>query len=299
MDPFERYYFNNLNCQLSFVDFGNTDKPDLLLLHGMRDHALSMNEIACALSTDYHVVALDLRGHGQSNNPGIYTMVQFVADVRALVQHCELKTPVVIGHSLGGHIAARYTAIFHEDVSRLVLLDGMGPPNSSDQHDREQMKARLKFGIHAVSNLTSEGRQMKDEGEALMRLRKNNPKLSMELAQLIIEHGVTTHSQGGVSWSFDPAVQMVWHTFSHEETEELWSWIECPVLIVTGEHGLDYWSNMRETLKNEQEFYELTLKKRQQLFKDAQHRVIKDAGHMLHYDQPEPLNALLREFLCP
>ncbi|MFT5692730.1 MAG: pimeloyl-ACP methyl ester carboxylesterase [Oceanicoccus sp.] len=297
MDEFERYYFNNLQCQLSFVDFGNTTAPDLLLLHGMRDHAVSMIDIARALSSHYHVVALDLRGHGQSDNPGIYTMVQFVADVRALVQHCELKTPIVIGHSLGGHIAARYTAIFQEDVSKLVLLDGMGPPMSND-NDREQQKTHLKFGIHTVSNLTSEGRQMKDEGEALLRLRKNNPKLSVELANNIIEHGIKTHSQGGVSWCFDPSVQMIWHTFSHEETEELWSWIECPVLIVTGEYALDYWSNMRDSLKGQQDFYAQTLRKRQQIFKNARHHVIKDAGHMLHYDQPEPLNELLREFLC-
>jgi hypothetical protein len=44
MDEFEHYYFNNLNCQLSFVDFGNAGAPDLLLLHGMRDHAIQQNK---------------------------------------------------------------------------------------------------------------------------------------------------------------------------------------------------------------------------------------------------------------
>ena len=69
------------------------------------------------------------------------------------------------------------------------------------------------------------------------------------------------------------------------------------MLIVTGQYGLTYWAEMRKDLKDQQEFYESVLKRRQGLFKDARHVVIEGAGHMLHYDQPELLASTLRDFL--
>lgn len=296
-EAYERFYFNNSTCQLSYVDFGNTNKTDLILLHGMQDHAMSMVNIAKALSPYYHVVALDLRGHGKSDNPGIYTMVHFVADVRALAEHCGLKNPVIVAHSLGGHIASRYTAIFSQDVSKLVLLDGMGPPSVDESKDHELAKSRFRQAVLSVSKFGTQGRRMKDEAEALSRLTRNNPKLSIELATTIVKHGLQDHSEGGVTWSFDAAVQMIWNTFSMDESESIWSWIKCPTLIVTGEYALDYWANMREYLRDNQKFYQQTLEKRKQLFHDASHEFIDDAGHMLHYDQPEKLNEMLLEFL--
>ncbi len=296
-DNCQRHYFDHANCRLSFLDFGNAEKPDLILLHGMQDHAMSMVEIAQALRENYHVVALDMRGHGKSDNPGIYAMVHFVADLRALSRHCKLKKPVLVAHSLGGHIASRYAAFYSEDVSKLVLLDGMGPPSVEKKQDKELSKSRMRIAIQMLSRQNSEGRKMADEPEAINRLMKNNPKLSHGLATTIVHHGTRAHSQGGVTWSFDAAVQMIWSTFSFDESENIWSWIECPTLIVTGTHALDHWVNMREDLRGKQAFYEAILQRREKLFADARHKVIEDAGHMLHYDQPSALNKVLKDFL--
>jgi len=297
VEEFQRSYFTSANCRLSYVDFGNCTKPDLLLLHGMRDHALSMVELARAFRDDYHVIALDLRGHGYSHNPGIYTMVQFVADVRALVEHCNMEKPVIVAHSLGGHIASWYCAVYQNEVSKLALLDGMGPPHIDKKLQPDELRELLKEGIETVSDLGSEARQLENVAEALARLTGNNPQLRPALAKIIIENGVQPHPQGGVQWRWDPALRMLWHTFSHQESEVMWSCIECPVLMVTGQYGLTYWANMRKDLTGRQEFYESVLEHRQKLFKDARHVVIQGAGHMLHYDQPELLAATLREFL--
>jgi len=297
VNDFERFYFTHSNCQLSFVDFGNPGKPDLLLLHGMRDHALSLVNVAQALKHDFHVVALDMRGHGRSDNPGIYTMIHYVADVRALVQHCGLETPVIVAHSMGGHIASRYAAVFHDEVDKLILLDGMGPPDWTRTLDANDLKSGLRHGVEAVSSLYTEGRQMTDRFEATKRLKENNPLLGSELAEIIVEHGVDTHSQGGVGWSFDPSVQMIWYTFAHYESEDIWRSIDCPVLIVTGSEALNYWAASQPELENKEAFYSASLQRKQQLFGDAQHCIVDGAGHMLHYDQPDRLNAVIRGFL--
>ncbi|MEO2176638.1 MAG: alpha/beta hydrolase [bacterium] len=298
VEKFQRASFTSSNCELSYVDFGHADKPDLVILHGMRDHALSMVGIAQSLD-DYHVIALDLRGHGQSENPGVYTMVQFVADVHALIEHCQLDRPVLIGHSLGGHIAGRYAAIYPQQVSKLVLLDGMGPPVDVDGGEQEpaELRARLREGIDTVLTLGNESRSMADETEAMMRLTRNNPRLQTELARMIVTHGTEPHADGGIRWNWDPAVHMIWHTFSHKETETLWGWIECPVLIITGDDSLEYWTQRRTELKDQDELYLSILEKREKIFRQAQHHVIPDAGHMLHYDQPEAINTIVTEFL--
>jgi pimeloyl-ACP methyl ester carboxylesterase len=297
VEEFQRAGFTSSNCELSYVDFGNPDKPDLILLHGMRDHALGMLGIAQSLVDDYHVIAPDLRGHGQSENPGIYTMVQFVADIRALINHCGLNAPVIIGHSLGGHIASRYAAIFPDEVLKLVLLEGMGPPINQQNPERAELLGRLRDGIDTVLAMPYESRSMIDETEAIMRLTRSNPRLQPDLARMIVAHGTEADSGGGIRWMWDPAVDMIWHTFSHQETETLWGWVDCPVLIVTGADSLTYWSKRREQLKNQTRLFHSVLEKRAKIFRHAQHRVIKDAGHMLHYDQPDETNSIVRAFL--
>jgi pimeloyl-ACP methyl ester carboxylesterase len=297
VEKFQRASFVSSNCELSYVDFGNPDKPDLILLHGMRDHALGMLGIAQPLAGDYHVIALDLRGHGRSGNPGVYTMVQFVADIRSLIDHCGLDAPIIIGHSLGGHIASRYAAIYPDVVSKLVLLEGMGPPINQQDPEPAELLGRLRDGIETVLALPYETRSMSDETEAMMRLTRSNPRLQPDLARIIVSHGTQPHHEGGIQWMWDPAVDMVWHTFSHQETEALWGWVECPVLIVTGADSLTYWSKRRTQLKNQTSLFHSVLEKRAKIFRNAQHRVITDAGHMLHYDQPDETNSIVREFL--
>lgn len=296
MEGYERFEYDGANCRLSAVDLGNGDAPDMVILHGMRDHALSLASIATAFSQDFHVILPDLRGHGYSDNPGSYSMTQFVADLKSLITTRGLKNPVLIGHSLGGHVVSRYTAIYG-GVSRLVLIDGLGPPHPPEQPSRERQRERLQGNVEMVLQLNSERRSMADSQEAYERLTRNNPLLASDTARLIIDNGIEPHPDGGVMWRWDPAVGMVWSTFSHEESEELWTWIQCPVLLVTGEHSMDYWLQGRFELNGGKALHDTEVERRRQLFPHAEHWEIAGAGHMVHYDQPEPLNECLREFV--
>ncbi|MCH7742308.1 MAG: alpha/beta hydrolase [Proteobacteria bacterium] len=291
-----RCFFQGAGCQLSAVDFGNPEAPGMVVLHGMRDHGLSMQSIALAF-TDYHVIAMDLRGHGDSDNPGSYTMTQLVADLRALVDHFGLIRPILIGHSLGGHVVAKFAAIYADEVDSLVLIDGMGPPQHRDSKTLLDRLQRWREHIANALRTEREPRSMKDKEEAVQRLTKNNPKLKLETARFIVRHGVRDHPHGGIRWKWDARINMVWSTFSHEESEELYSLIACPVQIITGEHSLDYWVQNRGELSGQQELHDRDIERRRRLFPRAEHQVIKGAGHMIHYDQPDRLNAAIRQFL--
>lgn len=289
-----RIFFDGADCRISAVDFGNQQGSPMVLIHGMRDHALSMSSIAAAFP-EYHVVAMDLRGHGDSDNTGSYSMAQLVADLRALVDFFKLSCPVLVGHSLGGHIASKFAALYPEDVSRLILIDGMGPPRRAS-NGKQHVENWRKF-VSAALELKGERRVMQDDGEARVRLMRNNPKLIESTATLIAEHGVEEVIEGGVRWKWDSRVAMVWGTFSHDESEVLYSHIQCPVQIISGENSLDYWTKNLVGVSDQQAHHDADIERRRGLFKDAEHISIPGAGHMIHYDEPDALNAVIRKFL--
>lgn len=290
----KRFYLEGASAKLSGVVFGEPHLPPLVIIHGMRDHALGLFEVIESLGADYFVIAPDLRGHGHSEKTGIYTMVQFVADVKAVFNHFDISRAVLVGHSLGGHIALRFSATFPELITKLVLLDGLGPPDR--QADPVQLAQRFRDGVDLVLSISGERRKISSVSEAVSRLRQNNPQMSSSLAQLVVKEGTEPHPEGGVRWRWESAVNMIWHTFSQTESESLFVTIKCPVLVVTGEHSLNYWTAMRPYL-NDQVFYEAELARRTKLFSNARHVTIADAGHMLHYDQPLKLLAALRSFI--
>jgi len=314
MEGINRFDFKGSACRLSGVQLGLSDGPDMILIHGMRDHALSLLPIAREFCSHYRITMPDLRGHGHSDNSGSYTMMQFVSDLRALIEQRQLQKPIIMGHSLGGHVASRYASIYSEEVSALVLIDGMGPPVlpvedspgteglnleklSGDELIKKTRQAHERDHIASLLALSSALRPMVNAEEALSRLMKNNPLLSADAARIIVDEGIEPHPDGGVRWRWDPAVGMVWSTFSHDENEAQWKWIDCPVLIATGDRALDYWSQMRPHLAGRQDLQDSEIERRRRLFKKAVSRIIQNAGHMIHYDQPELLNRILREFL--
>ena len=80
--PTSHYYYSQ-RLKLHYVDWGNTAAPPLLLIHGGRDHARNWDWVALALRDTYHIIAPDLRGHGDSEWAwgGQYAMIDYVLDM--------------------------------------------------------------------------------------------------------------------------------------------------------------------------------------------------------------------------
>src|SRR5512143_573521 len=124
------HYFYSQRLKLHYVDWGNPDKPPLLLIHGGRDHARNWDWVALALRDHYHIVAPDLRGHGDSqwSVGGSYAMIDYTLDVAQLLDALQIFPVTVIGHSLGGSIALQYAGVYPDRVRKLVAIEGLGPP---------------------------------------------------------------------------------------------------------------------------------------------------------------------------
>src|SRR3984893_19432011 len=114
--------------RLHYLDRGDATKPALVLLHGIARHAHTFDHIAGGLARDYHVIALDMRGHGDSawSPEGAYLVQDYVKDLEALVAQLRLRRVTLLGNSTGGRVAQVFAGLHPELVERLVV-EGGGP----------------------------------------------------------------------------------------------------------------------------------------------------------------------------
>src|SRR5947199_5232251 len=121
--------FSSQRQRLPYVDWGNPTKAPLVFLHGGRDHCRNWDWAAAALRDDWHIIAPDLRGHGDSqwSTDGSYTLAGYIYDLVQLIHQQHLAPVTIIAHSLGGQIALRYAGIYPKTVARLVAIEGLGP----------------------------------------------------------------------------------------------------------------------------------------------------------------------------
>ena len=123
----ESRFFQSQGLRLHYADWGNEAAPLLLLVHGGRDHCRSWDRIARSLQPHFHVLAPDLRGHGDSDwtKGGSYSLTEYVYDLSRLVRHTAAQQVTIVGHSMGGMVGLIYAGTFPDQVSALVVLDGV------------------------------------------------------------------------------------------------------------------------------------------------------------------------------
>jgi pimeloyl-ACP methyl ester carboxylesterase len=263
----------------------------------MTDVARSLAPQIDALTDRYRVVAFDARGHGSSSHPGAYSGLHFVADLAGLLDALHIENPILIGHSLGGHTAANYAGLFPDRPRAVVLIEGMGPPAIFDDGTTA---ARLRRGRELVGVLQTAPRHrvLVDIDEAVARLCAVHQRLAPDRARTLAIEGTRPAPDGGVVWRHDPASWEWTASIDHATNEERWAAITAPVLAISGGEAWETWWNRprgpaaeREPMTAEQ------FEERLGLFSDIVHVEIEDAGHMIHFDQPQRLNELIDEFL--
>jgi len=111
------------DIQLSYLEWNQSQEP-LLLLHGLGDHALVWSNLGNYLADRYHIVAPDMRGHGESSKPQQnYHFTDAIADLEALMEHLNWSTAHIIGHSWTGKLAAIWAKQHPERFRSMILVD--------------------------------------------------------------------------------------------------------------------------------------------------------------------------------
>jgi pimeloyl-ACP methyl ester carboxylesterase len=284
--PASRFYVSQ-RLRLHYLDWGNEEAPLLVLIHGGRDHAHSWDWAARELRGEYHVVAPDLRGHGDSAWAvgGMYAVSDFVLDIAQLLHALDRFPATIVAHSLGGMVALQYTGLYPERVEKLVAIEGLGPsPKMLAEMRRVPADERMRRWIDEMRDLASRTPRRYESVEAAMaRMQEVNSFLSAEQARHLTVHGVSRNEDGTYSWKFDNYVRAnVPLRWDEEEVRLFWSRITCPTLLC---RGTESWAS------------DPVVDGRIEAFRNARLRNFEGAGHWVHHDRLEELLRVVREFL--
>lgn len=290
LEPVSRRVALGTGLSYHLLEWGGDDAGldhTVVLLHGFLDLAWGWEAtVRAGLAGRFHLVAPDLRGHGDSDwiGPGgYYHFVDYLADLEDVVRQVGRARVSLVGHSMGGSVAAYFAGSYPERIHRLALLEGLGPPDQSAMSGPERVRTWLE-AWRRVRERETKG--YADLAAAAAQLVRHDPLLSPELAAELAVRGTTRRPDGRLRFKHDPVHATFGPTpFRVAFASEFWRRIACPVLLVEGEE-----SSFRYP-PDEQE-------RRTANFARAERAVLAGAGHMMQRHQPATLADMLAAFLA-
>ena len=190
------------HLRLAARAWGDPALPPLLALHGWLDNAASFDTLAPLLCPHFHIVALDLPGHGRSQHrpPGtLYHFVDYSGDVLAAADALQWPSFHLLGHSLGAGIASLIAAACPQRVQSLLLIELIGPNTMAN----EQSLAQLQRALTQRRELEDKPLRVFAQPEQAIRARQKAGGLSYRAAETLVMRGLNP-APGGWSWSSDP-----------------------------------------------------------------------------------------------
>jgi len=251
---------------LNTLRWGDEQDPPLLLLHGGGANAHWWDHLAPALARTFYVIALDFRGHGDSDYPEEVRAGAFDDDVEIVLEDLGRGDPVLVGHSMGARVALEH-ASRHPETRALVLID---PARGSTRKSRRM--ARLALTLR---------RTYATREEAVERYRFMPPseRAHEALRRSIAQHSVMAEADGRFGFKFDPR----WFALPSRPPVDT-SHVQCPVLLVRGADSALLSREGAEALAGE--------------LGNARLLEIDGAGHHVQLDRPQELLIGLLDFFA-
>jgi pimeloyl-ACP methyl ester carboxylesterase len=260
-----------------YTEWGEPSAPPVLLLHGVTGHARTWDGEARALAERYRVLALDQRGHGDSDPApdGDYSTDSLVGDVAAFADALALPPVRLVGLSLGGRVAIAFAARHAAAVERLVVID-IGPELPPAGAGRVGML------------MAGSPERFASVEDAVAHARAGNPRYDDALLRHRVVHAVRPLPGGGYTWKYDRAIRDAVRAGRWRDGLDLWPlWktLACPTVIVRGAES--------DILTGDIAGRMLASQPRARLVE------VVGAGHTVPGDRPAEFLAALREFLDP
>jgi pimeloyl-ACP methyl ester carboxylesterase len=271
--------------------WGREGAPKLFMLHGWMDVGASFQFVVDALQGDWHVIAPDWRGFGLSQRSGTdtYWFPDYLADLDAILRHYSPDQAVnLLGHSMGGNVVGLYAGARPERIRKLINLEGAGLRGAKP----EQAPGRYAKWMDGLLE-TPEMRTYPSQAAVAARLQKTNPRLSDERAAFLSQHWSAQNDAGEWEILGDPLHKQAGPLpYYVDDVMACWKAITAPVLWVEADQT-NMWDWMGAKPEGRAE-----LERRLGHLRDVTCKIVHDAGHMLHHDQPAELAQMIEEFLA-
>ena len=270
--PEDRWITIN-GMRFHYLDWGNPDKPPFLLLHGGAQTAHSWDFFALSMRDDYHVIAPDQRGHGDSDwsEEGNYDPDFHVADMAAFTDAIGWDNFLLCGLSMGGRNAYGFAAKHPPKIKALVICD-VGPEiqEKGSRHIREFLEGAYEFP---------------DFEWLVERVKQYNPRRPEKQIRGSLLNNLKRQADGQWTWKHDRR-RGVKQRAGAEWTDKAWNDVanvQCPTLVVRGaESDIFSMDTANRMLK---------------LIRNSQFAEIPKAGHLVQGDNPVEFEKAVRRFL--
>ena len=270
--------FDSGGLTIHYMDWGTRGKQPLLLLHGGMQTAHSWDIVSVAMKQRYHVVAMDMRGHGDSgwSDEGDYGFPTHANDVRALVERLGWERYALVGLSLGGLTAMTLTALHSPPLDALVIVD-VGPELNTK-------------GVGRIAEFGKSAGGLKSFDDFIEQSMKYNPRREREQLRYSLTHNLKQLEDGTWSWKYDRRVAGGGAKSVRDrmprDFAKMWDGLKqiaCPTLVVRG--------------GDSEVFEEKTGKRMADVIADCRFVTVPDAGHTVPGDNPAGFLAELQSFL--
>jgi pimeloyl-ACP methyl ester carboxylesterase len=267
--PTDRFLEVN-GLRIHYVDWGGEGKPPFVMVHGLDRVARTFDHLATRFTSKYRVLAIDMRGHGDSgwDPQGRYLVEDHVSDLEGVVEQLELRDLVLWGNSTGGRVVQVFAGKHPELVSRVISED-VGPERPRQIADNYAKRVQQEQAGWA------------SQDELLAQLRKSNPRMSPAVLEPYVRHGTKKRADGRIEWKRDP--QLV----KGFVATELWRYvrnIKAPILYIIGGRSNivppETQDELRKTLPN------------------AQLVTIPDVGHYPSDEKTDEVVTIVNRFLA-
>jgi pimeloyl-ACP methyl ester carboxylesterase len=254
--------------RLHYLDWGGAGPP-LILVHGLDRHAHTFDHIAPHFASRYRVLAVDMRGHGESawDPEARYLVEDYVRDMEGLVEQLKLRDIVIWGNSTGGRVAQVYAGLHPDRVTHMISED-VGPERPRQIADNYQRR------------VSEDQAGWTSEAEVIAQVRKSNPRMSDTLVATYVRYGTTKRADGRLIWKRDANVARGF------VVTDLWaavSKITAPALYIIGGRSTIVPAETQERLRK-------TLPRIRIV-------TIPDVGHYPTDEEPADVLALVDAFL--
>lgn len=269
------------DVELTTWCWGPAGAPTIVLVHGWADTGASFAAVARDLARDFRVIAPDLRGFGESGWAAQgYWFPDYLRDLDAVFESSLVDGPVtLVGHSMGGNVCGLYAGVRSAHVASLVLLEGFGMPDSRPQDAPRRYAAWLD-----QQRETFAWRDFANFDALLAHLRKLAPNAADEVLDQVA-HCWARPVDGGWRLKMDPRHKLMNAVlYRRAEAAACWEATTAPVLLAAGAE-----SDFRERFRGVDPLRDAAAH-----YRTCRVETIASAGHMMHWEQPAQVAALIR-----